>query len=68
MLICFKDYKRYIHILNHVLDLALDDTSCLSYTANTMPADALASLGASASAGMVLTPKARIFHLQHQKS
>ena len=22
MLICFKDYKRYIHILNHILDLA----------------------------------------------
>ena len=33
-----------------------------------MPADALATLGASASAGMVLTPKAGIFHLQHQKA
>ena len=36
--------------------------------ANTMPADALATLGASASAGMVLTPKGGIFCLQHQKS
>ena len=33
-----------------------------------MPADALATLGASASAGMVLTPKGWIFCLQHQKS
>ena len=31
--------------------------------ASTMPADALATLGASASAGMVLTPKAGIFRL-----
>ena len=33
-----------------------------------MPVDALATLGARASAGMVLTPKAGIFYLQHQKS
>ena len=33
-----------------------------------MPADALATLGASASAGMVLTPEAGILCLQHQKS
>ena len=32
---------------------------CLCYTANTMPIDALATLGARASAGMVLTPKSR---------
>ena len=31
-------------------------TCCLPYTANTMPTDALATLGARASAGMVLTP------------
>ena len=31
----------------------------LSYTANMMSADALATLGASASAGMVLTHKTR---------
>ena len=43
-------------------------TCCLSYTDNTMPANALATLGARASAGMVLTPKAGIFHLQHEKS
>ena len=30
---------------------------CLSYTANAIPADALAAIGAKASAGMVLTPK-----------
>ena len=35
---------------------------------NTIPVDALATLvGASVSEGMVLTPKAGIFHLQHQK-
>ena len=33
-----------------------------------MPADALAIWRASASAGMILTPKAGIFCLQHQKS
>ena len=33
------------------------------YTANTMPADGLASLGAGASAGLVLIPKGRIFRL-----
>ena len=33
----------------------------LSYTANIMPADALATLGSSASAGMVLTPKPEYF-------
>ena len=34
---------------------------CLYYTANTIPADALAILGARALAGIVLTPKARIY-------
>ena len=34
------------------------EQQCLSYTVNTMPADTWATLGASASAGMVLTPKA----------
>ena len=33
-----------------------------------MPADALATLGASASSGMVLPPKPGIFRLQHQES
>ena len=36
---------------------------CLSYIVNAMPADALATLGASASTGMVLTSKAGIFRL-----
>ena len=36
---------------------------CLSYTVNTMPADALATLGARASAGMALTKQARIFQV-----
>ena len=45
-----------------------NNTYCLSYTANATPADELATLGASASAGMVLTPKPEIFRLQHQKS
>ena len=33
----------------------------MSYTANTVPADALATLGARASADIVITPKAGIF-------
>ena len=40
----------------------------MSYIATTMPADVLATLGARASADMVLTPKAGIYHLQNQKS
>ena len=39
-----------------------------SYTANTLPADAMATLRASPSAGMALTSKAGIFRLKHQKS
>ena len=77
----FKDYKKYIHMLNCILELASPklmklylkkkkkkNTCCQSYTANTMSGDALVALGASASAGMVLTPKTRTFHLQCQKS
>ena len=44
------------------------DPCCLPYTANNTPAGALGTLGARASAGMVLTTKAGIFRLQHQKS
>ena len=40
-------------------------TRRLSYTANIVLADGLATLGASASTCMVLTPKAGIFRLQH---
>ena len=71
MLICFEYYKTYIHILNRILDLAgskqitlkiwNNNTCCLSYKPNTVPTDALATLWARASAGMVLTPKAIIF-------
>ena len=43
-------------------------TRGISYTVNTMPADALVTWGARASAGMILIPKARIFCLQHLKS
>ena len=43
-------------------------TTILSYTTNTMPADALATLGASASADVVLTLNPRIFRHQYQKS
>ena len=61
-----------MHIFN-ILDFAWpkwmkNNTCCLSYTANIIPTDALVTLGSSASAAMVLTSKARIFHLQHQKS
>ena len=37
-----------------------NNACCLSCTANNIPADVLATLGARASAGMVLTPKAGI--------
>ena len=69
MLNYFKENKRYIHILNHILDFGLMQVDkidsgitihCLSYTANIMPADALVTLVAMASAGMVLTP--RVLH------
>ena len=45
-----------------------NNTCCLSYTTNTVLADSLATLGASASAGIVLILKAEIFHSLHQKS
>ena len=73
---CFNDYKRYIHTLNHILDLVWpsrwnylwNNNICyLSNIPKTMPADALATLGAKASAGMVLNHKAGIFRLQHLK-
>ena len=77
MLNCFADYKRFIHISCHILDYVeqkkikftmeqpyMFPFLCWQYHA----ADALATLGASASAVMILIPKARIFCLQHQKS
>ena len=39
----------------------------MSHTANTMPTDALATLGASASAGMVLTQKPNILSLASEE-
>ena len=60
MLNCLIDDKRYFDILNHILDLAPpkwtknllwdNNTCCLSYTANTMAADAVLTLEARASA------------------
>ena len=41
---------------------------CISCINKTTLVDALATLGASASAGMVLNPQTGIFRLQHQKS
>ena len=57
---CFKYYQKYIHILNCILDLAWPKSieltlDQLSYTVYTISADALATLGATALAGMVLT-------------
>ena len=74
MLNCFKDYNKYINIVNHILDftwpkkmkLTLEHKYMLSsYTVITMPAGALVTLGARALVGMVLTLKARIFCFQH---
>ena len=73
VLIIIKDVFTF-HIISWVLfhrrrpnSQWSNPTCCLSYTNNTMPADALVTLGARASTGMVLTPEAGIFHLQHQK-
>ena len=41
---------------------------CLPQPIPIKPADALVTLGARASTGMALIPKAGIFHLQLQKS
>ena len=68
MLNCFKDYKKiYSHFesylgsgFNQVDEINIwNNTCCLSYTVNIMSVDALATLVASASAGMVLIPKKR---------
>ena len=40
----------------------------VSYIANIMPTEAMATLGARAPAGIVLTLKAEIIRLQHHKS
>ena len=49
---CLKDFERCIYISNHILDFVQQVranaqcnnlTCCLSYTRNTMPADALAT-------------------------
>ena len=69
MLNCFKDHKDTFTfwIVSWIwLELWNNNTCCLSYPSNAMPADALVE--ANASVGMVLTPKARLFHLQDQKS
>ena len=77
MLNCFKDYLKCIRISYQSWILFnrrrlnsqwSKPTCCLSYTDNTVHADALVTLGARASAGIVLTSKAKIFHLEHQKS
>ena len=75
MLNCFKNYEICINSLNCTVDMAwpryvkltLEQQYMLSILHN-MHADARATLGASVSAGMVLTPKAEISLLQHQKS
>ena len=62
MLNCFKSLLGCIHISYHILDFVQHKNShrskptyCLYNNANTMPAGALATWGARASAGMVLT-------------
>ena len=59
-----KYYKRYIHILNHILDLAWYkymkltlEQQYMSNAADAMPANALATLGTSALTSIALTPK-----------
>ena len=64
----FSHFVSYLGIYSTVEDQirnGRNPTCCLSYTDNTMPADALETLGARASAGMLLILKAGIFCLQH---
>ena len=77
MLNCLKRLQKiYSHFELHLgfgltqVDEITSGTTVhiLPYTVNTLPADALATLGARASAGMVLISKAGILRLQHQKS
>ena len=75
MLNCFRNFWRYIHILNRIwylvwpkpMKLTLEQYM-FSVIHSTMPADALMTLGARVSAGTVTARKAQIFCLQHQKS
>ena len=63
MLCCWNVISPWWYLVMEVHSVLLayklwnKNICCLSYTANTMPADALATLGARASAGMVLTPR-----------
>ena len=76
--IVLKILKIYLNLELYLLDLAWPKQIklnlkqkyiwFLSYTANIRPTDVLATLGASASGGMVLTPKPGIFPWQHQNS
>ena len=65
----YSHFESYLEFALTQLDEIKSGTTrhvtSLSYTANAMPADALATLGASASTGMVLTCQAGIFCLQH---
>ena len=45
MLHCFKDYKKCIHILDHILEDQIHNGATLhiAYIVNTIPPDALAT-------------------------
>ena len=76
----FKDYKIYMYShfesylgfgLTQVYEIDSGTTIHIVCPIQPIPclsADALATLGARSSAGMVLTPKPEIFNLQHPKN
>ena len=60
----YSHFECYLEFgLTQVDEFSYGMTEHLSYMANTMPADALATSGARASAGMVLTLQTGIFRL-----
>ena len=62
-------YELYLGFGLSQVDETTIDVNCLSYTVNTITADAVVTLGVRASAAVMLfTLKAGIFHLQHQIS
>ena len=64
-----KNYLKYLRFGFTQVDVIKSGTTThVVCPTQTTPADILASLGAKALAGMLLTTKAGIFRLQHQES
>ena len=69
----FIDYRRYIHILNRILDLAGHKSMEQQYMLSVLRSQhhacwCSATFVARISTGMVLTPKAELYRLRRKKS